>query len=101
MHLVGILPLKELLVKMTMQAVVLCITRMDNELAISKFNVGQSKKFLEIEIQDFALGFDRRMLLLISNAFILNSPKDLLNGNTLKKLIKTGKFDQIIIKYSI
>ena len=75
-----------------MQAAVLCITRMDNELAISKYAVTQTKRFLEFEIQDFAVGFDRRLLLLISNAFILNSPKDWLNGTLLKKLVKTGKF---------
>ena len=91
MYVVGQLPLKELMVKMTMQAAVLCIARMDNELAISKFAVARCKEFLNLEIQDFVVGFDRRILLLISNAFILNSPKDLLNGNLLKKLVKTGK----------
>ena len=65
---------------------------MDNELngICTKFNYSENEKYLEFEIQDFVDGFDRRMMLLVSNLFILNSPKDMLDGTLLKKLVRTG-----------
>ena len=94
MYLVGITPLKEIVVRMTMQIVILTITHMDNEIngVCNKYRVSENEKFLEFEIEDFVAGFERRLILLASNAFILNCPKDLLDGNLLKKLVKTGEF---------
>ena len=96
MFLVGQLPLKELMVRMTMQTVIILLTHMDNEMCLQQ-STAANKKYIEFETQDFVMGFDRRLVLLISNAFILNSPKELLNGAILKKFIKTGK---IIYKIS-
>ena len=91
MFVIGSLPLKEMMLKMTMQAVIILITHLDNELfGVNLHMTADNKRFIDFEVQDFVMGFDRRILLLMSNAFILNSPKDLLNGTLLKKLIKTG-----------
>ena len=94
MYLVGLTPLKELISRLTMQIVILTMVHMDNEIngVCNKYRVAENQKFLDFEIEDFVSGFERRLVLLTSNAFILNCPKDLLDGSLLKKLVKTGTF---------
>ena len=76
-----------------MQMAVISMAHMENELngVCTKFHYAANERFLEFEIEDFQAGFERRLMLLTSNIFILNSPKDLMNGTLLKKLVRTGK----------
>ena len=77
--------------KMVMQMAIALVSHIDNELEKNASKPAQEKsKFVELEIHDFVSGFDRRMLMLLTNTFLLNCPAKLLNGKLLEKLIKSG-----------
>ena len=86
------MPLKEIMMKMTMQMVLVTLTRIDTELTgRNSWNHTENAKYLEYESHDFAHGYDRRLLMLTSNTILLNLPANVLNGSLLRKLIKSGK----------
>ena len=92
MHVVGEAPIKELVTKQGMQAVIILLSILENKLANQNQNNEELEKMLEYEINDFKNGFERRVLMTTSSSFILNCPVNLLNGSLLKKLIKSGNF---------
>ena len=89
--LVDALPIKEIMMKTTMLIVVAALSRVDNEISgRNNWNQMANNKYIDYEAHDFAMGFERRLLLLTTNNLIINLPKDLLDGTTLKKLVNAG-----------
>ena len=91
MHVVGESPLKEIVTKQAMQIAIILLSTLENKIGGSrngKFE--ENKKLLNFELNDFKSGFERRVLMLASGAFLLNCPVDLLNGKMLQKLIEAG-----------
>ena len=91
-YLASMIPLKEVMVKLTMQSVVMLLSTIENEIGgKNNWKYTENQKYIEYEILDFVTGFERRILMATLGTIIINSPKSLLNGILLKKLINSGK----------
>ena len=91
MHIVGEAPLKEIVTKQAMQACIILLSTLENKMSgPNGQKADENEKLLKFELNDFKSGFERRVLMMASSAVILNCPINLLNGTTLKKLIKAG-----------
>ena len=93
MHVVGLAPLKDMVMKTMMQVVVLLLSHLDNELnELGDRNSGHQRDFIDFEVHDFTHGLDRRITMLVANSFLLNTPANFLNGKLLEKLTNASKF---------
>ena len=107
-HIIGLMPLEKVVPKAIMNSAVILLAAVENELANQTSDIRvkkQQAEFIESMIEDFAISFDKRILMMVINSVILNCPIDVINGNWLKKLIESKDAksfdDQTILLQSV
>ena len=107
-HMISLAPMDKIVPKAIMKSAIVLLATVENELANQTSDIRVKKQqadYIESMIEDFAVSFEKRIMMMVINSFMLNCPIDVINGNWLKKLIdsKDAKTfdDQTVILQSV
>ena len=99
-YMANMAPLDKIVPKAIMSNAIMLLAAVENELQNASSDIRLKKKqteFIELMIEDFAASFEKRIMMLVVNSFILNSPIEIINGAWLQKLVESAnasQFDQ-------